>query len=259
MKHYLGLLLIQDASPHINDKSIKWEMDTNVIIMNKNIWSKYMHNEKEDILSLFIQLDPMLKDDEYILDLENSTLKVQGFHSITPGAIILTLKSMMYLTQNFTFDYIVRATSSTFWILPKLKNMLLNLPRNNIFKGTLQFGPFVSGSGMIFSKNVVDVLIQNKDSLINFSIKNNINDDVLLAMFMLSINIHVTDMQICNFDEKILTSEEIDTIIKETDINDICCYRVKTVQDVAKIQYHNRLKNDTIILNKLCKYFYNID
>jgi hypothetical protein len=53
MKHYLGLLLIIDASPHINDKSIKWEIDTNVIIMNKNIWSNYMHNQKEDILSLF--------------------------------------------------------------------------------------------------------------------------------------------------------------------------------------------------------------
>jgi hypothetical protein len=257
MKHYLGLLLILDSSPHINDKSIKWEMDTNVIIMNKNIWSKYMHNEKEDILSLFIQLDPMLKDDEYILDLENSTLKVQGYHSITPGGIIMTLKSMKSLKNHFTFDYIVRATTSTFWVLPKLKNMLLNLPRNNIFKGSLYFGPFVSGSGMIFSKDVVDILIETMYQLINYSTEHNMNDDVLLGHFMPSIGIPLTDMKICNFDEKLLTSDELDTIIKESDSDEICCYRVKTGCYVAKIRYENRLENDSVILNKLYNYFYN--
>lgn len=252
MKHYLALLLIIDASPHINDKSIKWEMDTNVIIMNKNIWSTYMHNQKEDILSLFMQLDPMLKDDEYILDLENSTLKVQGYHSITPGSMILTLKSMKSLKNHFTFDYIVRATTSTFWVLPKLKNMLLNLPRNNIFKGTLRFGPFVSGSGMIFSKDIVDILIANMDTLINCSIENTTPDDILLANFMPCVNIPLTDMTICNIDEYNFSLEEIDTIIKNNDIDDICCYRVK-------INSKDRLINDSIVLNKLSKYFYNID
>lgn len=249
MKHYLGILLILDSSPHINDKTINWHMDTDVILMNKNIWSKYMHNEKEDILSLFIQLDPMLKDEEYILDLENRTLKVQGHHSIIPGAIMLTLKPMNVLKKHFTFDYIIKVTTSTFWVLPKLKNMLLNLPRNNIFKGSLYFGPFVSGSGMIFSKDVVDILIESMYPLINYSTEHNMNDDVLLGHFMPSIGIPLTDMKICNFDEKILTSDELDTIIKQNDITDICCYRVKT-------GYKNRLQNDSIILNKLYTYFY---
>lgn len=255
MRHYLGILLIIDSSPHINDKSIKWEMDTNVILMNKSIWSKYMHNEKDDILSLYMQLDPTLKDDEYILDLDNSILKVQGYHSITPGSMILTLKSMLYLKNHFTFDYIIRATTSTFWVLPKLKNILLNLPRNNIYKGSLYFGPFVSGSGMIFSKDVVDILLQFKNDLLDVS--NNMPDDVLLAKFMRCINMPFTDMRICNFDEKILTSEEIDNIIKDNDIDEICCFRVKTGCYVAKIRYEDRLKNDTIILNKLYNYYYN--
>ena len=249
MKHYTAILLIIDSSPHIDDKSIEWDIDPNVILMNKKIWNNYLNNDN-DILSLFMQLDPKLQEDEYLLDIEHNILKVQGYHSITPGSMILTLKSMKCLKENFTFDYIVRATTSTFWILPKLKNMLSNLPKNNIYKGSLFFGQFVSGSGMIISKDVVDILIKNMSSLIQYSIQNNTNDDVLLSHFMSILSIPLTDMRICNIDNNRLLSDELDKIIIEHDIDEICCYRVKTAKE-------NRLQYDSIILNKIYNYFYN--
>jgi hypothetical protein len=256
MKHYLGILLIIDASPHINDTSINWIMDPNVIIMNKQIWNKYLTNQK-DILCLFMQLDPNLKEEEYILDLENNIIKVQGYHSVTPGSMILTLKTMKFIKENFTFDYIIRATTSTFWVLPKLKNILVNLPKEKVFKGPIMFGSFISGSGMIFSNDVVNILINNMNFLIKLSIENNTPDDVLLGDTMPSLDVPMIDMKFCNIThENILTSEGIDKCIKETDIPDLCYYRVKSRDISSNDCINSRLEYDTIILNTLYKYYY---
>ena len=249
MKHYLAILLIIDSSPHINDESVKWHMDPNVILMNKEIWKKYFKNV-EEIFPLFMQLDKNLEDNQYFLDIENNILKVKGVHSITPGGTILTLRSMLCLKYHFTFDYVVRATTSTFWVLPKLKNMLINLPKSNLYKGWIVFNSFISGSNMILSKDVVDKLIASATDLINKAVSGNIADDVLFGHMLPLMGVPLTDMKICNFEEKKHTLEEIDAIIKEYDVDDVCCYRVK-------VAYENRLAEDSIILNRLYDYFYN--
>ena len=256
MKHYLGILLIIDTSPHIHDPNVKWEMDPNIIPMNIEIWKKYM-NIDEDILGLFIQLNPNLKEDEYILNLDSHTLQVQGKHCISPGSTILTLKSMSSLKNHFTFDYIIRSTSSCFWVIPRLKKMLLEAPRTKLYKGTLSYsnirdGQFVSGSGMIFSKDIVDILITLKNELIQHSIDTLIPDDLLLANVLRGINIPFTDMEIGKFSyDRPFAPHEIDHIIKITDVDHICQYRVKT-----GITIEDRLENDTLVLNKLYDYYY---
>jgi hypothetical protein len=248
MKHYLAILLITDSSPHINDETVKWHMDPNVILMNKEIWKKYFKSV-EEIFPLFMQFDNNLEDNQYILDIENNILKVKGLHSITPGATILTLRSMLCLKYHFTFDYVVRATTSTFWVLPKLKNMLINLPKSNLYKGWIVFNSFIRGSNMIFSKDVVTKLIDSTYYLLNKAVIENIADDVLFGGILPLMGVPLTDMKICNFEEKKHTLDEIDRIIKEYDIDDVCCYRVK-------VAYENRLVEDSIIFNRLYDYFY---
>jgi hypothetical protein len=66
------------------------------------------------------------------------------------------------------------------------------------------------------------------------------------------MGVPLTDMKICNFEQRTHTLEEIDAIIKEYDVDDVCCYR-------AKFAPENRLVEDTIVFNRLYDYFYNTD
>jgi hypothetical protein len=102
---------------------------------------------------------------------------------------------------------------------------------------------------MIFSKDVVTKLIDSTPYLINKAVNENIADDVLFGGILPLMGVPLTDMKICNFEERKHTIEEIDRIIKEYDVDDVCCYRVK-------LAYENRLVEDSIILNRLYDYFY---
>jgi hypothetical protein len=227
-------------------------MDPQVILMNKEIWNRYLISDT-DILFLYMQLDSSLKDEDYILDISNNILKVPGAWSVTPGAIILTLRAMAAITQNFSFDFICRATTSTFWIIPKLKNNLKHFKKTELFMGSLMNTSFVSGCAMIFSNDIVYLMLSYMVDLIEEAVKYTIPDDVLFSDFIKDKGIPFTDMPLCNIDADFFqaNSSNIDNIIKENDTDDLFCFRVKTTNEIE-----TRLETDRIVLNKLYNYFY---
>jgi len=113
------------------------------------------------------------------------------------------------------FDFVFRTNSSSYIDKLLLKKHLENKPKNNFYSGVIgdHFGiQFCSGSGFVLSKDLVQLLIQNENSL-NF----NLIDDVCFGQFLSSKNISLINSY--RFD---ITQE-----VREIDLN-FFHYRLKT-------------------------------
>jgi hypothetical protein len=250
-KHYPCIILIEDPTNNIGNPDVEWQWDTQIFVQHKEVWKKYVNFDK-DILCLFMNIDNNLKKGENILDIKNNTLTVQGCHKY--GNIDKPLKAFKALNNYYTYDFLLGTTSSCFWILPKLKELLLDLPKTRLYYGTAYLPGeakynigqlFVSGSGILFSKDVVKLLIDNIDTLSNIT---TIPNDVLIGRCLHMYNIFPTQSgKRCDFE----SSEYINNlknIIIDTDIHNVYYYRVKV--------HENRLYYDTIILHSLYNYYY---
>lgn len=245
MKHYRGIFLIMDNTNNMEGRQTNY--DPQVYLMNKNIWKKYM-NTVDDILCLFVCNDESLEYGYYKLDLENNTIYVHGNETVTPGIAEKTLYSLIYLKLHFTFDFIIRTTLSVFFVLPEVNTFLMTLPKERVFRGYSPFGDFISGCSMYISPDIVDILISNVSYLLEIAKNQNMYDDVLFSHFLINnFGIKLISDKFHNFDSNNI--DNIDNEIKELQDQDIIQYRIKNTDD--------RLKYDTYILDKLCKYYYN--
>jgi hypothetical protein len=269
MKHYLCILVIGDIAPsEIENPSTRWIMNPNICTMNREIWKRYMNAEKEDIFSLFVHFDKNLKDGECILDNDTQTLRIGGKHSYTPGGSLLTVFGFEYILKHFSFDFIFRCTLSMFIVLPRLKNILQNESRIQIYKGNIipyyEWNIYyAAGSTILFSKDVVNIIVKKKDIILDF-VNNtyipciggiqNVTDDVALGKLLPLFGITATEADFNEAGKNIQRLDNIDEIIKETDKLGTAYYRVKTGE--YNCDYTNRLEDDTIVLNKLYDYYY---
>jgi hypothetical protein len=109
----------------------------------------------------------------------------EGWNELLPN----TLSAIKYLRENEDFDYLIRTNQSTYWNLNNLKRLLNNLPLNKVYVGYLEKREhpnidFISGSGIIFSKDVVDLLISNQNN-----IESEFLDDVSIGRFLNRLDI----------------------------------------------------------------------
>jgi hypothetical protein len=108
---------------------------------------------------------------------------VQGWDEILPN----TISAMQYLYKNVDFDFLVRTNQSTYWNLTKLEKLLTTLPTRKLYAGHNMFVNdmhFVSGSGIILSRDLVDQIIESQDQ-----IDSELIDDVSIGRFMESIKV----------------------------------------------------------------------
>ena len=178
--HYLCIILIADPTNHIGKSDITWHCDPNVFIEHKKVWQKYMNNDK-DILCLFVNSDKDLEVD-YKLDMENNTITVKGTHSY--DGIDVPIKSLKEVNNLFSYDYILSTTSSSFWVFSRLKyELIYNTPKTHVYKGRTAYHlpiPFISGSGIVMTKDVVSILIKSHEYLL---LNTNTPNDVLIGGF----------------------------------------------------------------------------
>ena len=109
----------------------------------------------------------------------------EGWNEMLPN----TISAMKYLRENVDFDFLIRTNQSTYWNLNNLNKLLRKLPLNKVYAGYLEKREypnvdFISGSGTIFSKDVVDLLITNQNNL-----ESEFIDDVSIGRFLNKLNI----------------------------------------------------------------------
>jgi hypothetical protein len=162
-----------------------------VYVEGQKIWKTYMHLDPEHIESYFIKANPNLssnykiegdtiwcKTNDTLLDLMNKTLLAYECLS----------------DRLHEFDYILRTSTTTFYVFPRLLPFLQTLPKQKCFAGpqhrcgdihggTIECGGFFyGGPGYILSPDLVELQLQNKHILFNNCYY---YDDALLACFFL--------------------------------------------------------------------------
>lgn len=84
--------------------------------------------------------------------------------------------------QKYDFDFLFRTNLSSFIVLNNFINIINNIPKNNYAGGVINNGGkfnFICGAGMLFSKDVIKNLIDNRKDIIN-----EVVDDVDLGKYM---------------------------------------------------------------------------
>lgn len=206
----------------------------------QKIWQSYMHSDPEHIEVYFVKADPNLSSKVQVV---GNTIWCQT-STETDGIIVKTLYALEYMLPILRnrFDYVMRTNLSTFCIFTRFLDYLKTLPKTGCFSGTGLNEILASGTGLIFSSDIAELLVTNQDNVINHLPSCSV-DDVLISYFLYSRSIplipHKFMLWVTNFNEW----EKIKVSIP----SNIFQVRVRT---------ENRIPDDQIIHSYLLNMFY---
>lgn len=101
----------------------------------------------------------------------------EEFHKIYEKTVL----SIDYINKNYKYDYLVRTNISSFWNIDHLFKLANQLPRTGCFSGIYMFNHFISGTGIILSRDVCEYLLTfpigytSDDVLISDNLKHKYN------------------------------------------------------------------------------------
>lgn len=186
-------------------------------------------------------------DNQPILYNNTDTLTITNTsESFIPTILFKTIKALEFINQHFQYQHLLRTNLSSFFRLDLLHNYIIGLPHAGIYEGTTDTDKsynhliFVSGAGITFSKDVVDLLIKEQ-SLLDYSII----DDVAIASLMRQKSI-IPRKTFNRYD--LVDRNSHQTSIEALQGIPSFHFRIKSPS--------NRLVYDQIILEKLYKTFY---
>lgn len=166
--HEIKILVLIIAS----DQLPIWQED-------QNAWKAYMHLDENHVETYFLKSNPNLQTS---CEIQKDVVWILGEESFIPGILNKTILAMeFFLPHIYEYDYILRTNLSSFYVFPRLLKFMESLPKTKCYCGVDNpEGPSISGAGIIFSPDVVEILVQNKGQLLNHSII----DDVAIGMFL---------------------------------------------------------------------------
>lgn len=159
--------------------------------MINKYWSYLIKYIKENNYSIKIYLifGNNVKTDDLNLN-EYDKLILNTPESYMPGILIKTIESFNIINNLYDYKHIIRTNLSSFFIVENILKISENLNDNNIYAGVngiqpAQNIPFVSGSGFWLSRDIVNIILNNKNKL-------NINlvDDVSIGNILNNNNIN---------------------------------------------------------------------
>ena len=164
-----------------------------------------------------------------------------------------TIESFQYLFDNEEFDFIFRTNSSSFINIDKMVDFLSNKPKEQFYCGYMNIIKeigirFASGSGYFLSKDVVRLILENKDKWNHEFI-----DDVSLGIFcrdVISIDLIQSkrcDINCISENSFYYKNLNVDKEITSDLLNNHFHFRCKT-NSVGR-------KDDSLIMRKLYDYF----
>ena len=147
---------------------------------HRKVWLSYM-NSNPQIECYFIQY----RDGDQAI--EGNIFWLRGEESF-PAIITKTIDSLDYFLKKDSYDFIVRTNMSSLWNFNVLLKHLETLPKEKVYNGYIGHHNnilFVSGSGFIMSRDVANLLIENRQ--ITESVK--IIDDVDIGYTLTKLGI----------------------------------------------------------------------
>jgi len=211
--------------------------DNNTYLPMQKLWQTYM-NTHPHVKSYFIKYNENLQHD---IVLDNDTIFIKGRESYIPGCLDKTIKSIEYVLKNFEFDFIFRTNMSSVVDLNILYKLLNKDIECSGVIGDCGGQKFVSGAGILISKDTCKLLVDMKSSL-NY----NVLDDVSIGQFLVKNNINIkplTRFDVLNYYNNV-------NLITKDSIHNFYHFRCKTDGN----------NNDTVFFMKhIIKLLYNIN
>jgi hypothetical protein len=222
-------------------------------------------NSRADVKTFFVRMNP---DQTEPIRVSDDVLSVKGVESFIPGILEKTLAAMDFCLANISFDYLVRTNLSSFWDLNRLLEVFDTLPRSKCVSaitgryreacatGRKEYGTlFPSGSGCIFSKDVIQTL-----HLHCASIGKEVPDDVALGYFLHNHGISIMEgIRYEQYDTSSLTMADVVAVVNTQRHYH---YRVKGAdrsRDNRVFQYlHDEIYKPTIYKSTIVSFYFNL-
>ena len=158
----------------------------------QKLWRSYMHSDPEHVECYFIRGDHNLPISN-LYQLDGDVLWSRTKECTVPGILIKTIYSFEYFQPRLKeFDFVIRTNLSSFYIFPRLLDYLETLPKKGCYSGPLARRDLTaaSGCGIIFSPDVVELIIKYRSLLIA---RCRVNYDDVVIWELLSLNkTHIT-------------------------------------------------------------------
>ena len=165
--------------------------DTDYYNKNKKILNKFMNSHK-DVKTFYIYCNKKKLNNE-------DNLYFDCNESLRPGILQKTIQAFQYINKHYNYDYIIRTNLSTFWNINHLLQRIQKLPKEKCLAGQ-KCRSFISGTGIILSHDLVNILINDKNKL---NYKN--ADDVEISHYLHN-----------NYNIKYINEPRFDKYIKST-------------------------------------------
>jgi len=102
--------------------------------------------------------------------------------SLVPGILRKTMKACEYVNEKYTYDYLIRTNLSTFWNFKRILQKIRKFPKKRCLAGDIRRrfpNRYLFGTGIIYSRDMVDLLVKDKDKL-NYGRA----DDIVLSYYL---------------------------------------------------------------------------
>lgn len=201
-----------------------------VYVAMQKVWKAYMNYDPQHVEAYFIRADPNLPT---LFSVEENVIwskTDEGWPPASAGIINKTILSMeAMLPRLHEFDYVLRTNLSSFYVFPKLLQVLQGMPRQKFYFGSNTGAGSVwgSGCGFILSTDLVRLMVQHKDEFIG----NKNHDDVLVGQFL-----HKKGIKLIQHKRHDLLNMNDWNAIKDKLPSDIFQYRVKNDDKVRLVQ-----------------------
>jgi hypothetical protein len=205
-----------------------------IYLQMKLLSTLYFNKFNEQIKFFFIEYKSDLSSD--IIE-DGNTLYVNGVESYIPGMYHKTMKSIEYINNNYSFDYIVRTNLSTFWHIPNLLNLVNNIPKEKFACG-YAFQGFITGTGIIITRDVGVLLYTNQSD-------RGIHEDVAISMNIQSFGIHLHNITNYKWGFLIPVIDALPSNCRylniDDDFSDILHFRIKNEDRNLDVEYFKKL------------------
>jgi len=239
MQHYKIIVLVIATTGGVYDEFRK-------------IYSKYSDTNNH-IKVLFAYGKPSIGDHQYSSkDLVFDTIEDNYY----PGMLKKTLYALKHINNTYSYDFLVRTNLSTFWVFDKLLQRVSSLPTTNVVSGTFrkavdnfgrQLPEYISGTGIVLSRDMVDVLVSDKTIL-----DTEYPEDFAISNCFVTKGIRLTravPRPICLLEQnRAINPSDIEKLLELNTSTNIDHYRIKSSVDLRHQDIH--------IANKLLNFYY---
>lgn len=142
-----------------------------IYALGRSLWREAAR--RHGVPLYFLRADPRITDDRLYVD--GDVLAARWLDGFAPRINNKTFQGMHYCLAHLEFDYLLRSNLSSFYRLDVLRQRLMHAPRQGYYAGAInrlpyegspgQFFEYVSGSGVVLSRDMIPTLLRARATL----------------------------------------------------------------------------------------------